>query len=125
DALLYSLSRHTSQPRMNRRFDPSTPELMDRPQPVTAELERDLRNLRQLNRWFGSYSLIEFFLRRWINPGDQLRIIDLATGSGDIPRFIADYARGVKAEVRMDAIDQQSSTLEIAKKLSVGYSNLR
>lgn len=110
---------------MNRRFDPSTLELMDRPQPVTAELERDLRNLRQLNRWFGSYSLIEFFLRRWINPGSQLRIIDLATGSGDIPRFIVDYARRIKAEVRIDAVDQQSSTLEIAKKLSVGYSNVR
>lgn len=97
---------------------------MDRPQPVSAELERDLRNLRQLNRWFGSYSLIESFLRRWINPGAELRVIDLATGSGDIPRLIADFARRVKADVRIEAIDQQASTLEIAKKLSAGYPNI-
>src|SRR5437763_9818459 len=109
---------------MKRRFDPATLELMDRPQPVSAELERDLRNLRRLNRWFGSYSLIESFLRRWINPGAQLRIIDLATGSGDIPRLIADYARQVDAHVRIDAVDQQSSTLEIARKLSVSYPNI-
>jgi len=97
---------------------------MDRLQPVSAELEDDLHNLRQLNRWFGSYSLIESFLRRWINPGATLRVIDLATGSGDIPRLIADYAGRVGATVRIDAVDQQSSTLEIAKKLSAGYSNI-
>ena len=53
---------------MKRQFDPATPELMDRPQPVTPELESDLRNIRQLNRYFGSYALIEYFLRRWIQP---------------------------------------------------------
>jgi SAM-dependent methyltransferase len=109
---------------MKRRFDPATLELMDRPQPVSAELERDLCNLRQLNRWFGSYSLIESFLRRWINPGAQLRIVDLATGSGDIPRLIADYAQTIGAEVRIDAVDQQSATLQIAKKLSANYPNI-
>jgi 2-polyprenyl-3-methyl-5-hydroxy-6-metoxy-1,4-benzoquinol methylase len=109
---------------MKRKFDPATLELMDRPQPVSAELEDDLHNIRQLNRWFGSYSLIEFFLRRWIKPGATLRVIDLATGSGDIPRVIADYARRVGSEVRIDAVDQQSATLEIAKKLSAGYPNI-
>ena len=109
---------------MKRRVDPATLELMDRPQPVSAELERDLRNIRQLNRWFGSYSLIESFLRRWINPGGQLRIVDLATGSGDIPRLIADYAQTVGAEVRIDAVDPQSATLQIAKKLCADYPNI-
>lgn len=97
---------------------------MDRPQPVSAELERDLRNLRQLNRWFGSYSLIESFLRRWINPGPPLRILDVATGSADIPRLVADHARHVGADVRIDALDQQPATLEVAKKLSVDYPNI-
>ena len=58
---------------------------MDRPQPVTAELVSDLRNLRQLNRHFGSHALITHFLRRWIQPGMRLRVLDLATGSGDLP----------------------------------------
>jgi 2-polyprenyl-3-methyl-5-hydroxy-6-metoxy-1,4-benzoquinol methylase len=109
---------------MKRQFDPATLELMDRPQPVSAELERDLHNLRQLNRWFGSYSLISSFLRRWIQPGARLRIADLATGSADIPRLIADHARNVGAEVSIDAVDQQSATLEIAKKLSATYPNI-
>ena len=109
---------------MYRQFDPNTLELMDRPQSVSVELDRDLRNLRQLNRWFGSYSLISSFLGRWINPGATLRVLDLATGSGDIPRFVADYARKVGANVRIDALDQQPATLEIAKTLSVDYPNI-
>jgi 2-polyprenyl-3-methyl-5-hydroxy-6-metoxy-1,4-benzoquinol methylase len=109
---------------MKRRFDPNTLELMDRPQPVSAELERDLDNLRKLNRWFGSYSLIKFFLRRWLKPGARLRILDLATGSGDIPRLIADYAHDIGAEVRIDALDQQPATLQIATKLSAAYPSI-
>jgi hypothetical protein len=37
---------------MKRQFDPAEPELMDLPQPVSNELEVDLQNLRQLNRFF-------------------------------------------------------------------------
>ncbi|HEV3394130.1 MAG TPA: hypothetical protein VG103_11560, partial [Chthoniobacterales bacterium] len=109
---------------MKRQFDPATLELMDRLQPISAELERDLRNLRRLNCWFGSHALIAFFLRRWIKPGARLHIVDLATGSGDIPRLIADYARRVGADVRIDALDQQAATLEIARKLSADYPNI-
>jgi 2-polyprenyl-3-methyl-5-hydroxy-6-metoxy-1,4-benzoquinol methylase len=109
---------------MKRRFNPAELELMDRPQPVSAELERDLENIRQLNRWFGSYALISMFLSRWIKAGSPLRILDLATGSGDIPRVIAEYGRKVGAELRIAALDRQSATLEIAKKLSVHYPEI-
>ena len=109
---------------MKRRFDPATSELMDRPQPVSVELERDLHNIRQLNRWFGSYSLISSFLKRWITRGVSMRIVDLATGSGDIPRLIANHARRVGADVRIDALDQQPATLAIAKKLNADYPNI-
>jgi 2-polyprenyl-3-methyl-5-hydroxy-6-metoxy-1,4-benzoquinol methylase len=109
---------------MKRSFDPSVLEMMDRPQPVSAELERDLERIRQLNRWFGSYHLVRDFVRRWIKPGARMRIVDLATGSGDIPRLIAGYARKIGAHVEIDAIDRQPATLEIAKKLSVGYRQI-
>ena len=109
---------------MKRQFDSATLELMDRPQSVSAELKRDLFNLRRLNRWFGSYALTSFFLRRWIKPGARMHIVDLATGSADIPRLIADYARSVGAEVRIDALDQQAATLEIARSLSTDYPNI-
>jgi 2-polyprenyl-3-methyl-5-hydroxy-6-metoxy-1,4-benzoquinol methylase len=109
---------------MKRTFDPSVLEMMDRPQPVSAELERDLQRIRQLNRWFGSYRLVLAFMRRWIKPGTRTRIVDLATGSGDIPRLIADYAREIGAQVEIDALDRQPATLEVARKLSTGYPEI-
>ena len=109
---------------MKRQFDPSFLEMMDRPQPVSAELERDLACLRQLNRWFGSYRLVLNFMCRWIKPGGGVRIVDLATGSGDIPRLIVDYARKIDAQIEIDALDRQCATLEIATKLSAGYPEI-
>jgi 2-polyprenyl-3-methyl-5-hydroxy-6-metoxy-1,4-benzoquinol methylase len=109
---------------MKRSFDPAELEMMDRPQPVSAELEQDLDNLRQLNRSLGSHALIRHFLRRWISAGDKVRMADLATGSGDIPRMIVDYARKLPTRTTIDAIDQQSATVAIARKLSAGYPEI-
>jgi len=98
--------------------------MMDRPQPVSAELERDLSNLQQLNKYFGSYRLVLSFVRRWIKPGAHISIVDLATGSGDIPRLIADHARRIGARAEIDALDQQRATVEIARKLSAHYPEI-
>jgi 2-polyprenyl-3-methyl-5-hydroxy-6-metoxy-1,4-benzoquinol methylase len=109
---------------MKRKFDPAVLEMMDRLQPVSPELERDLERIRQLNRWFGSYRLVLSFIWRWIEPRARMRIVDLATGSGDIPRLIVDYARSIGGHIEIDAIDRQPATLEIARKLSVGYPEI-
>ena len=98
--------------------------MMDRPQPVSAELERDLERLRQLNRWFGSHRLVSIFMRRWIMPGARMRVVDLATGSGDIPRLLVDHARRIGAQIEIDAVDRQPATLEIARSLSVEYPEI-
>jgi 2-polyprenyl-3-methyl-5-hydroxy-6-metoxy-1,4-benzoquinol methylase len=109
---------------MRRQFDPAVLEMMDRDQPVSSELERDLERIRQLNRWFGSYRLVLGLIRNWIRPSDKLRIVDLATGSGDIPRLIVDYARKIRAGVEIDAVDRQPATLEIARRLSANYPEI-
>ena len=109
---------------MKRRFDPAVLEMMDRGQPPSSELERDLQRIRQLNRWFGSYHLVLSFIRRWIRSADKLRVVDLATGSGDIPRLIVDYARKISAKVEIDGLDRQPATLEIARRLSTDYPEI-
>jgi SAM-dependent methyltransferase len=109
---------------MKRSFDPAVLEMMDRPQLLSPELERDLQRLRQLNRWFGSYRLVLKFMRRWIKRGARLRVVDLATGSGDIPRLLVDFARNIGAHIEVDAVDRQSATLEIARQLSAGYPEI-
>ncbi len=97
---------------------------MDRPQPISPELVSDLRNLRALNRHFGSYRLLRHFLRRWLRPNNDLRVLDLATGSGDLPRLLVESARQIGATVTVDAVDFQSSTIEIARQLSAGFPEI-
>jgi len=110
---------------MRRVFDEANPELLDTRQPVNYELEASLESLRVLNKYFGAYSLVRHFMRRWLEPGRTYRMLDLATGSGDIPRMIVKWARRHGVNVRIDAVDLNPATLQIARKKSTGYPELQ
>ena len=107
-----------------RQFEPSRPEWMDRPDAPPEELEAALRSLRGLNRYFGSHRVISIFLKRWIKRGERLRVLDLATGSADIPRLAVNYARKVGAEIEIVAVDFQEQTIETARRMSTGYPEI-
>lgn len=109
---------------MKRDFDERQPELMDLPQPVTPELERDLVNLVSLNRLYGSHRLVRLFLSCWLKPGGTYRVLDVCTGAGDIPRLMVDFARRNGITLTVDAIDASTATLEIARKASEGYPEI-
>ena len=109
---------------MTRQFVEAEPEMLDRPQPVSPELETSLDNLRKLNEYFGSYRLVRGFLRRWLQPGRTYHILDLATGSGDIPRMIVRWARARGIAVKIDAVDLQHSILEIARRRSADFPEI-
>ncbi len=97
---------------------------MDRPDASPAELEGALHSLLGLNRYFGSYHIVSRFMKQWIRRGDQLRVIDLATGSADIPRVIAEHARRVGAEVEILALDFQPATIDWARRWSADYPEI-
>ena len=109
---------------MQRSFDPREPELMDRPQPVTPELEADLRNLASINRWFGSRRLLRKFLAAWLGAQRTYRVLDLATGSGDLPRVMAGWARRRGVVLKIDAVDANEATLEIARRASRDFPEI-
>jgi ubiquinone/menaquinone biosynthesis C-methylase UbiE len=107
-----------------RQYDPAEAEQMDRVQPVSSELETDLINLAAINRRFGGHAIWRHFVARWIRPGGRYRLLDLATGGGDGPRLMVDYARRVGATVVITAVDAQPSTLELARKWSAAYPEI-
>lgn len=109
---------------MNREFSPNEPELLDLPQPLTPALEKDLANLASLNRYFGSHQLVRRFLRQWLTGRRSYRILDLATGAGDIPRLIARWAAAEGLEVEIDAVDFNPATIEIARGQSAGLPQI-
>ena len=93
-----------------------------------VELERDLANLRWLNRYFGATSLLRHFLHRWlgdISPNaPPIRILDLATGEGDLPREIVIWCRARMLPVRIDAVDLNPATLAVAIRRSRDFPEI-
>ena len=92
---------------------------MDRPQPISPELVSDLRNLRSLNRHFGSYRLLRLFrCDAGFGLNDKLRI---RRSRHRLGRYSAACRRVCAQGGRtgdMDAIDFQASTMEVARSLS-------
>lgn len=110
---------------MKRQFSPDEPELMDLPQPVGPELQKDLANLEGLNRYFGGHAIFRHFLRRWFQPGHTYRVLDLATGAGDGPRTMAQWAAARSVTIEIDAVDLHPSTLEVARSQSTAFPNIQ
>lgn len=110
---------------MKRVFDSQEPEFLDRPQPVTPEFERELRDLEEINRRFGSHRLVRKFLAAWLNPGRCYRVLDLCTGAGDIPRMMVEWARAASVTLRIDAVDAHESALEVARRAGGAYPEIR
>jgi len=117
---------------MRRKFDPNVPELMDLAILVngkpSAELEQDLANLRWLNRHFGALSILHRFLKRWflgrLPGGPSLRVLDLATGEGDLPRELVLWCRKRGISVTVDAVDRNEATLAVAREKSRDFSEI-
>ncbi len=102
---------------MKRQYDPAIPERMDEPGVDETELEKGLRNLTWLNRAFGGYRIVGHYLRKWFaQSGASFRILDLATGAGDIPAMILSWGQKRNVSFEIDAIDFHPGTLELARR---------
>lgn len=110
---------------MIRNFDESRPEWMDVAESPTPELERDLANLESLNRRFGAQKLVLARLAPFLEKRQPLRLLDLGTGAGDIPREIVLQARRAGCPVLVTAVDRQEPTLAIARKFAADFPEIR
>lgn len=109
---------------MKRRFDPSNPELMDRPQPVNEALRGALRNLALLNRCFGGVPPVRRFLEPHTSPARPIRVLDLACGYADIPRALIRWSRQTRRPLTIHAVDFHPATLALARAASRGFPEL-
>ncbi|MFL5385879.1 MAG: methyltransferase domain-containing protein [Longimicrobiaceae bacterium] len=91
-------------------------ELMDEPAQDREELARSLADLRGVNRWLGGTRVLLHHLEELIerHPQASYRIVDLATGSGDIPLAVARWARERDLQVEIVATDNHATTLALA-----------
>jgi len=101
---------------MRRRV---TPELMDEPDASRADLDASLRFIRGVNRRLGGVRALTDVLDRlapdW-HAGEPIRVLDIATGSADIPVEAVRWARGRGLDVRVTAVDLHPVTLDLARE---------
>ena len=94
-------------------------ELLDVPGHDLSTLSNNLRDIRRVNRLLGGVSAITHLLPVLLagRAGDQpVAILDLATGSADIPVAIATWARRQDREVSIVASDIFEDVLSLARQ---------
>lgn len=67
-------------------------ELLDTRGHDPSELAESLEQIRQVNRWLGGFSPLRTHLDRIDDGGDGLRILDVGTGDGALPRALVRWA---------------------------------
>lgn len=100
-------------------------EIMDFPDNPKDILDEDLRNLRHLNRYLGGHRSVLRGLDRLVGKGKLRRfsLLDVGTGSGDIPARINHWAeqRGIKASIV--ALEPEPVTAQIAATITQQQTN--
>ena len=93
-------------------------ELMDEPEQDRAQLARSLADLRAVNRWLGGTRVALHHLEELVerHPQPSYRLLDVATGSGDIPLRVAEWARHRDLEIEIVATDNHPGTLALARE---------
>jgi SAM-dependent methyltransferase len=79
-------------------------------------LAGNLRDLRILNRYLGSYRSVLGGLARLLREQNlrSFTLLDIGTGSADIPAAIAQWARRRNIAARIDAVERDSIIVEQA-----------
>ena len=88
-------------------------EMMDLPGQPRELLEDDLGNLRTINRRLGNYRNVVRGLSKLVGAQkiDRFSLLDVGTGSGDIPAVIARWARRNAVAARISALEPEPVTV--------------
>ncbi len=90
---------------------------MDEPGADPEQLRRSLAYIRRVNRFLGytrsTLRHLKEFSKRW-KPGETIWILDVATGSADVPMAVRAWAAANGLDVRIVALDLHAATVAAA-----------
>jgi SAM-dependent methyltransferase len=101
-----------------------TPEHMDHPDADPDEQARALRYLRRLNRGWAGVTPVLAALDRLLPAGAPFRLLDVGTGSADIPLAVVAWARRTGRAARVTGVDSHPVTLELARRHVAGEPSI-
>jgi hypothetical protein len=93
-----------------------TTELLDSDAGTPAEIAASLADLRRINRWFGGVATTEAMIERVAGQLAvcQFSLLDIAAGSGDVPKLAAAHLRRRGINVNVTLLDRACSHLNSA-----------
>jgi ubiquinone/menaquinone biosynthesis C-methylase UbiE len=114
------------------------PELLDGPLDDLDALRANLRDLRRVNRWLGGTALSRSALvalatgfHRDPRVGHldwrarPITLLDVGTGSGDIPVALAAWGAGRGMQLEIEAIDERHEIIDIAREVTADEPAVR
>lgn len=112
---------------MSLRIREMRPELMDRPDAPLPELRRSLADLRAVNRWLGGTGTLIRLVRPLVRAVEEspVRLVDVATGSGDIPVALVRWAGRAGERLEVTAADLHPATVASARSHTAGEPHIR
>jgi ubiquinone/menaquinone biosynthesis C-methylase UbiE len=94
-------------------------ERMDAPDVDAGSLEAALRHVAMVNRWLGARRALIRHLPWGLPPG-RSRVLDVGTGSADLPLAVARWARRAGRTIEITAVDRHAATLDAARRRTAG-----
>ena len=88
-------------------------ELLDTDSGTRSEIEASLKDLRNINRWFGGIATTESMVRDVARASGQRRIswLEVASGFGDLPKAVLERIRSSGLELDITLSDRSASHL--------------
>ena len=113
--------------RINTTQRSTAPEIMDDFE-LEGEILRDaLDKIASINQLLGGNKITLAGIKSLVKgqaATAPIRIMDIGCGNGDMLRTLADYATKMGLNFILTGVDANSFTVEHARKLSAGYSNI-
>ncbi|WP_224985092.1 methyltransferase domain-containing protein [Geomonas agri] len=102
-------------------------EFLDLPPEVCTqeELAGSLADLRMVNRYLGDTRALFKHLSRKIDGRRQISVLDVATGSADLPVALVEWGRKNGIDMQVTGLDLNSRVLEIAREYASGYPEIK
>ena len=100
-------------------------ELLDEPRHERRELEQSLGHIASVNQWLGGERALLKHVTRLIAQTGRTSILDVGTGSADLPRAVVDWARDNGRNVDVVAVDVHPQIRAVAAARCRDYPEIR
>ena len=97
------------------------PEQIDDPSQPFAEVALSMQDVALSNRLFGGTQTVLYHVARLLKdvpPGTFVRILDIATGSADIPKALLDWGHRRELNLSIIGVDNQPAMLQMAQAVA-------